>query len=289
MVEHEGGRLVLKQSLARLRVREEWLSDRDRVFRESRALRELASFFPPASMPRVLWEDRNNYLFAMEAAPAGAESWKSLLLSGVVVPETGAMVGRMLRAMIQAGLERPEWAASFEGETVFDQLRLDPYYRFTASRHPDVAPRLLTLIEATKGRRVTLVHGDWSPKNLLVHEAQVMAIDFEVLHFGDPGFDTAFLLNHLLLKSFHRPLYGARYREAAEEFWRAVSGPPEWLEQSTLEHLGGLLLARVDGKSPAEYLQAEDEKSRVRTYAVSMLRETPRDMDELWRMWPALA
>jgi 5-methylthioribose kinase len=286
MVEHEGGRLVLKQSLERLRVREEWLSDRDRVFRESRALRELASFFPPSSLPGVLWDDRENYLFAMEAAPEDAQPWKSLLLAGTVLPETAATAGRMLRAMISAGLDRPAWAASFGGEAVFDQLRLDPYYRFTASRHQDLAPRLLGLVEAAMGRRVSLVHGDWSPKNLLVYGAQVMAIDFEVLHFGDPGFDTAFLLNHLLLKSFHRPGCGARYREAAQAFWRAVCGRPEWLGQSTLEHLGGLLLARVDGKSPVEYLEAEDEKSRVRAYAVSMLLETPKDMEELWERWP---
>lgn len=286
LVEHEAGRLVLKQSLAKLRVAEEWLSDRDRVFRESRALRELASFLPPGSLPGVLWEDRDNFLFAMEAAPPGAQPWKTALLAGDARPETGAAAGRMLRAMIQAGLNRPEWAASFGGEAVFDQLRLDPYYRFTASRHPELAPQLLALIEAAKGRRVTLVHGDWSPKNLLVHGARVMAIDFEVFHFGDPGFDAAFLLNHLLLKSIHLPVHAVRYLEAAQAFWEAAAGAPEWLPRSTLDHLGALLLARVDGKSPAEYLRAEDEKSRARAFAGELLRETPVDLGELWERWP---
>ena len=146
----------------------------------------------------------------------------------------------------------------FGDQTVFDQLRLDPYYRFTAGRHPDLASHAARLIEETSLRRVSLTHGDWSPKNLLVGCGRVMAIDFEVVHFGDPSFDSAFMLNHLLLKSFARPQWRTIYVEAALGFWRAYpSAIPEapWIEPATLQHLGWLLLARIDGKSPVEYLR----------------------------------
>jgi thiamine kinase-like enzyme len=127
------------------------------------------------------------------------------------------------------------------------------------------------------GRRESLVHGDWSPKNFLVSAGAVMAIDFEVIHFGDPSFDTAFMLNHFLLKSFYRPQWVESYAEAAAGFWRTfISGIPReatWMERATLQHLGWLLLARVDGKSPAEYIRGPELQKRV--------RELERALEEL--------
>jgi len=286
LVETGEGRFVIKQALGRLRVEQEWLADRSRAQRECRALRELAPLLPPGSVPGVVFEDGENYLFAMESAPEGARPWKSLLLEGVVSPETAATAGRTLAAIIRAGLAAPSWAASFNGATAFDQLRLDPYYRFTASRHADLAARFHALIEETRQRQVTLVHGDWSPKNLLVSGSHLMAIDFEVLHFGDPAFDTAFLLNHLLLKSFHRSQWSARYREAAACFWTEVGSVLPWLAGATMHHLGCLLLGRIDGKSPAEYIQSNETKDRVRRYARELIVRPPDTAAELWERWP---
>lgn len=286
LIETAGLRFIVKQSLARLRVEQEWLADRDRALRECRALRELASFLPAGSVPGVLFDDPGNYLFAMEAAPADAEPWKARLLRGDISRETAATAGRMLAAMIRAGLGDPAWAESFGGQSVFDQLRLDPYYRFTASQHPDLASHFQALIEGTLARRVTLVHGDWSPKNLLVAGPRVMAIDFEVLHFGDPSFDAAFLLNHLLLKSFYRPQWSKHYREAAASFWGEVEGTPDWLASAAMRHLGCLLLARIDGKSPAEYIQSGNAKVRTRRYARDLILQPPPTAAALWDRWP---
>jgi 5-methylthioribose kinase len=115
------------------------------------------------------------------------------------------------------------------------------------------------------------VHGDWSPKNFLVSAAGVMAIDFEVTHFGDPAFDSAFLLNHLLLKSFYRPEWSAKFSRLAGKFWEVYGSglPPgcDWIEPATLTHLGCLLLARIDGKSPAEYITEPSLQERVRQFA----------------------
>ena len=285
LVEAGAERFILKQALGKLRVEQEWLSDRERVFRESAVLRKLRPLLPPGALPEVLFEDRERFLFAMSAAPAGAACWKDLLLSGEIDPDTAEQVGRLLAAMAAGTWRRPEWDAEFGDQTIFDQLRIDPYYRAAARRHPDLAPLAQTLIADSAARRVSLTHGDWSPKNFLVAGAQVMAIDFEVIHFGDPAFDAAFLLNHLLLKSFHRPAWAARYRQAAERFWRAfLAGVPleDWIEPATLRHLGWLMLARVDGKSPAEYMRDPALIERVRRFARRLILSPPGSVPEVF-------
>jgi hypothetical protein len=69
-----------------------------------------------------------------------------------------------------------------------------------------------------------------------------MAIDFEVIHFGDPSFDSAFLLNHLLLKSFYRPEWSAKFARLAGKFWEVYRAglPPGcgWIEAAALSHMG---------------------------------------------------
>ena len=282
----EGCGLVLKQSLGKLRVEQDWFSDRRRIYREAAALRALAPHLPPGSLPEVLFEDRENCLFAMTAAPAGARPWKSLLLEGEVHLETAAAIAGMLASIISASRRSGEWEQTFGDQTVFDELRLDPYYRSTAVRHPDLAPHFDRLICRCREHRYSLVHGDWSPKNFLVSGTGVTAIYFEVIHYGDPAFDAAFLLNHLLLKSFYRPDCAPRYREAAQVFWATLTaalGPDAgWLEAATIEHLGGLLLARIDGKSPAEYIRSEELRERIRAHARRLILDPPDRIAEVF-------
>jgi 5-methylthioribose kinase len=272
-------RIVLKQSLGKLRVEQEWLSERSRIFREAAALRTLDRLLPAGSVPQVLREDRENYILVMSAAPAEAKMWKSLLFEGSISTATAGRIGSILGMMIARTWNSPECESLFGDQTVFDQLRIDPYYRSTALRHPDLATHFERLIAASKRRRVSLVHGDWSPKNFLVDGDNVMAIDFEVIHFGDPSFDAAFLLNHLLLKSYRFPRWRDQFQSAAQEFWRTLMEflPPkcDWFEQATIEHLGCLLLARIDGKSPAEYITDGGLKETIRHAARSIIVNPP--------------
>jgi 5-methylthioribose kinase len=271
LVEAGQRRLVLKQALGKLRVQADWFSDRERASRESAAMRWLAPQLPAGSVPEILFEDHENCLFAMAAAPRDADTWKALLMRGEASIPVAEAIARVLSAMVSASWHDPEAEHLFGDQTVFDQLRLDPYYRTTASRHPDLRPQFEQLLRDSAGRRVSLVHGDWSPKNFLVSAAGVMAIDFEVTHFGDPAFDSAFLLNHLLLKSFYRPEWSAKFSRLAGKFWEVYGSglPPgcDWIEPATLTHLGCLLLARIDGKSPAEYITEPSLQERVRQFA----------------------
>lgn len=279
-------RLVLKQALGRLRVAEEWLADRDRVLREARGIEIASRWLAAGAVPAVLWTDREHWIYAMSAAPLESRPWKELLFAG----ESGASlvareVARILGALIRGTWESESVKAEFGSKRVFDQLRLDAYYRFTAGRHPDLAGLIGDLVERTLAANQSLVHGDWSPKNLLIGtDNAVMAIDFEVVHFGDPAFDIAFLLNHLVLKFVHLAKGGRHCLDAARAFWETLRGElPDQiarLEESTLRHLPVLMLARVDGKSPAEYLR-ESDKHLVRRLARQWILAPPSSISEL--------
>lgn len=266
LVESPSRRYVVKQALAKLRVKEDWFSDRSRIWREAEALRFLAPVVSGECVPEVLYEDRENYLVAMSIA-RGEQTWKSLLMTGEATEAQAENIGRIHAELLRAGLR-------FDDAVVFDQLRLDPYYRFTAGRHPDLASYFEGAIERCGRRRSGLVHGDWSPKNLIVDGDHVTAIDFEVVHYGDPAFDAAFLLNHLLLKGFFQPQFGPLYQRLRRAYWKVLD-PDANIREGTLQHLPLLLLARVDGKSPVEYIQDEAVKQRIRDFARAMLTAPP--------------
>lgn len=284
LAESPAGRVVCKQALERLRVEADWRSRPERTLREAEALGALSALLPPGTVPEVHFLDRDNCIYVMEAAPAGWEDWKTLLLRGDADPEVAATAGRILGSMIRSTWRQPSWEDRFGDQTVFDELRLDPYYRFAADRLPRFAHQFAELIESCRTRRVCLVHGDWSPKNLLTGPAGVMAIDFEVVHYGDPSFDTGFLLCHLLLKSVHLPRHAAQFHQCALAFWDELdlAGEIPWLLPATVAQLGGLLLARVEGKSPAEYL-APAEREEVRHLAQRIIGRPPLSMDAIWK------
>jgi len=246
----------------------------------------LAGVLPHGSIPKVLSEDPENYAFTMSAAPAAAKTWKTLLFEGNTCGQTAERIGQLLGTMIAGSWNSPRFESVFGDQTVFYQLRIDPYYRTTAARHPDLAPCFDRLIQVSSGRRVSLVHGDWSPKNFLVSGADVMLIDFEVIHFGDPSFDSAFLLNHLLLKSYRLPRWREDFRKLALQFWGTLltSLPPEcdWFERATIQHLGCLLLARIDGKSPAEYITEHELKESLRRVARKLIVQPPSTVAEVF-------
>jgi 5-methylthioribose kinase len=280
LVETGTDRFVLKQSLPQLRVEAEWFCARERVFVEAAVLRRLAPELPQGAVPEVLWEDRENFLYAMRAAPDGAVHWKSQLLLGEIDTRVARRAGEIHRAMLAASRASASWAEEFGDLAVFEDLRVDPYHRFTAARHPDLASHFDRAIERARNVKSGIVHGDWSPKNLMVSGNSVMAIDFECAHYGDAAFDLAFLLNHLLLKSLHRPEDAPRFRAAAMAYWSGLSEPA--LEAPALELLPLLLLARVDGKSPVEYITDSEAKEHLRAVARQLLQAPVRDIAALW-------
>ena len=281
----EEKRWVVKQSLEKLRVKDDWRSERSRIFREAEAIQALGPVLSPETVPQIVHVGHDDYLFAMTAAPAGSATWKEALLEGQIDMGVAGQAGRLLARMITASHHNPSFRTAFADRTVFDQLRIDPYYRTTAARHPDVRPLIRKLIHDSWQVRSALVHGDFSPKNMLVQDMHIFLIDFEVVHWGDPAFDAGFLLNHLFLKAFHQPRFAGAYFSAAREFWgelvRGTAGAaPVDFESMTLRHLGALMLARIDGKSPVEYIRDEPTKGHARRFAKWLMLEGMHSLED---------
>ena len=182
-------------------------------------------------------------------------------------------------------------AELFATDAIFHAIRLEPYFEATARRHSEIASPLLALSARTLARKVALVHGDVSPKNILVGPHGPVFLDAECAWFGDPAFDLAFCLNHLLLKCLWNPTAAPRLIEAFESLAAAYLECVEWespapLEERAARLLAALLLARVDGKSPVEYLSAADQKL-VREVAVPLIGMPPRSLEEIELLWTA--
>ncbi len=280
-----GRRWVMKQSLGKLRVKDDWRSERSRIFREALSIRRLRPALGPAALPEVIHTDLERFLYIMTAAPPGSQVWKDLLLARRADSQVARNAALLLAKIINASRDDELLNSDFQDRTVFDQLRIDPYYRTTAARHPELRREFDDLIAATLEIRTSLVHGDYSPKNMLVRGENIFLIDFEVVHWGDPSFDAAFLINHLILKAFHQPAAARQFLDLVFDFWKTLHAAlrPDaapGLEQMTLRHLGALMLARIDGKSPVEYIRDDATKDRVRKAAAAILVEGATSLQE---------
>jgi aminoglycoside phosphotransferase (APT) family kinase protein len=231
-------------------------------------------------------------LFAMEFLEKERYSlWKEQLLNGAVRPAFAGAVGAVLARLHNASANRSEVAAQFDSLDNFQALRLDPYLVATASRHPALAPRLLHLSEVTASKSIALVHGDVSPKNILAGPKGPVLLDAECAWYGDPAFDVAFCLNHLMLKNLVRPDRAPDLHESFVAFVDSYFGIARFedrieLERRAVELLPGLMLARVDGKSPVEYLVGQSgAQDAVRRFAARWLTDPGSALHEPGDAW----
>ena len=269
----DGRQFCAKRALAKLKVASDWQAPVERNRYEVAWLRR-ASALVPGAAPRVIGEDAARGIALLEYLPAEDYTlWKADLLAGHADPQVPVAVARALGRIHAGTLNDPVVAAEFPTDHLIDALRFDPYLRHTASVHPDLAPAILDVLATTAGTKLALVHGDVSPKNILVakSDGHPVLLDAECAWYGDPAFDAAFCLNHLLLKSVHLPALAAELRAEARAFaaeWLShfPAGPVAGLDGRTALLLPCLMLARIDGKSPVEYLDA-DARVRVRELA----------------------
>lgn len=272
-VQWPGGAVVVKQSRATLRVAEVWQFDRRRILAESRCMRALGAILPAGTVPEVIDTDERELAFTMTCVPSGGVVWKDALLSGQVDLLAARRAGQLLAQVHRGSAGHGQLADQFADLMPLIEGRIDPYHLRAAEMHPDLAPLIEADIERLVNRRRALVLGDFSPKNLVVYPDRVLALDFEVAHWGDPAFDTAFMLTHLVAKAVHRRA-AAAYLSAARVFWEAYqadAGSAGATEADTVTELGVLLLCRVDGKSSLEYFDADD-RALVRALSRTLIR-----------------
>ncbi len=184
----------------------------------------------------------------------------------------------------------PEVAAEFATDRIFYDIRLEPYLVASARAHPDRARALQSLVEVTACTRRALVHGDVSPKNILIGPSGPIFLDAECAWFGDPAFDLAFCLNHLLLKCLWTPPAAPAFLYCFEVLSKAYLAGVSWeplgaIEARAARLLPGLLLARIDGKSPVEYLTEAADKERVRRVARSLLAAPVERLEDVCTAW----
>jgi 5-methylthioribose kinase len=281
LVQRQGGEAwVLKQALPKLRVPVDWYCSPERIEREALALHWLAQLAPAGTITPLVFEDRELHLLAMEAVPQPHENWKTMLLSGQLDLSHVQQFGELLSTIHRRSLAHlDQIAQAFSDRSFFEVLRLEPYYEYTASRVHEAAGFLARLIEETRARRDTFVHGDYSPKNVLVRDGLLVLLDHEVAHFGDPGFDVGFSLAHLLSKAHHLPQRRGDFAGAALLYWNAYDGEAE-LEPRVVRHTLGCLLARVAGRSPLEYLD-ERERAQQQRAVLSLMSRPPSRVAQL--------
>ena len=290
MVEDDRQRFCVKRALAKLRVKADWRAPVERNAYEAAWLKGAAQL-APGWVPKILAEDAEAGMFAMEYLPRERyRSWKADLLAGRVDFGVASAVGHRLAKIHSAFAGEPDAAERFATDASFHAIRLEPYLIATGRAHPDLAEVLGRLADRTAGTKRTVVHGDVSPKNILVGPNGPVFLDAECAWFGDPAFDLAFCLNHMLLKCLAAPaaagvLLGS-FRALASSYLAKV----DWEDAGKVEAraatlLPGLFLARVDGKSPVEYVTAETEKERVRHTARRLLTSPSVELQDIADDW----
>lgn len=278
--------ICVKRALAKLKVAVDWQVDTSRNAYEW-AWICFAREHAPSAVPLPLAHDEEAGLFAMEFLdPAAHPVWKQQLMDGEASVQTAASVGDLLARLHGASAHDPALAHAFDTQANFHALRLEPYLLTAAARHPSVAPQLRALVEQTAATRIALVHGDVSPKNILVGPKGPVLLDAECAWFGDPAFDLAFCLNHLLLKCVVQPQLRSSYIACFTAMTTAYMAKVTWepaaeLEARAARLLPGLLLARVDGKSPVEYLPDEQTRDLLRSFSMGLLLQPPSQLSEV--------
>ncbi len=279
-----GGPIVVKRPLPQLRVAAEWRAPVERGTSEIRWLKR-ARGVDPRLAPEVLAE-LPGHAFAMRFLP-GCPVWKDELMAGRADADFAARVGQAIAAVHAATAHNDGDRVAFANDAMFRALRVDPFILYVAQQDAELAPALTALAGDLAGRKIALVHGDVSPKNILVSADGPVFLDAECAVYGDPAFDLAFCVTHLLLKAVWSG--DARLNAAAGALAAAYRAGIDWEDREGLLLRAGklaaaLLLARIEGKSPAPYLTDPEHKRVVRDQARASIL-VPQSIDALAANW----
>ena len=288
----DGRTFCIKRALPRLKVAQEWNAPVERNAYEWSWLQFAFERFPD-NVPEPIASDARRGILAMAYLdPARNPVWKRKLLDGDIAPDAAASVAGVVVRLHAASAGSRDIAARFASDAIFHAIRLEPYLLATAARHADLASALRALAERTAATRCALVHGDMSPKNILLGPRGPVLLDAECAWYGDPAFDAAFCLNHFLLKCIARPQFAdgylACYTAFAQSYLAGVVWEPrEAIEARIASLLPALLLARIDGKSPVEYITDEGDRQRVRDVARPLVAAPPMRVSDVAGCWRA--
>ena len=284
------GAMCIKRSLPKLRVKQDWYAPVERGDYEVAWIKAVAEF-SPLNVPAIVAESKQNHFFVMRYfGPEEFPLWKTQLRDGDISVEFAAAVGACLGRIHATTAGRTEIAERFDNNRIFDPIRIDPYLRATASDVTECRESLLALAQRTLEEKHALIHGDVSPKNILHGRQGPVFLDAECACYGDPAFDLAFCLNHLLLKCIWRPSGTKTYLRCFEALFDAYRARVDWenvagLEVRAAALLAAFLLARIDGKSPVEYIVSDEDRDCVRAFAKPRINGPPASPLNICRDW----
>jgi 5-methylthioribose kinase len=286
-IEGARGVFCVKRALPRLKVADDWFAPVRRNREEVKWLRFAATVAPEQVPAVIAADDEAGVAILSWFEPGPWRTWKQLMMDGRVRPALGTDAGRLLAKLHRASYGREDLAEAFDNLDLFEALRLEPYFGRAGERNPEVAELLAKLCAGLALHRTALVHGDFSPKNVLVHHGHpLVLLDAECACWSDPAFDVAFLMSHLLLKSMRLKSVRPWIYQTLRRFKSAYEADaPEPVDARTRLLLPALLLARVDGSSPVEYLDYSTA-AYVRETALRGL-EAPTETIDFVEAWAA--
>jgi len=289
-VDRRAGPICVKRALAKLRVARDWRAPVERG-RYEVAWFETVAHIAPQAVPALLGVDPDRHLFAMAYLdPARYRLWKAVLRDGRADAAFAAEVGTVLARIHAATAGRADIAARFPTDAIFHAIRLEPYLETTTAQHPALAEAILAVSQRTAETRHALVHGDVSPKNIMVGPDGPVFLDAECAWYGDPAFDLAFCLNHMMLKCLWVPRAAAGFLACYDALAEAYLSGVDWEPRAEIDArvaalLPCLFLARIDGKSPVEYVTEDADRDRVRRVARPLILSPPATAAAVRAAW----
>ena len=289
-VKSDGRSFCVKRALAKLKVKADWFAPIERNLFEVAWL-QVANEIVPGAAPKVLAHDKATMVCAMAyLEPATHSNWKSDLMAGRIDRNVASQVGARLGQIHSGTAGRDEIQPGLPDIEIFHAIRLEPYLEALATPHPDLKEQLFRLSERTRTIHLVMIHGDVSPKNILVGPSGPVFIDAECACIGDPAFDLAFCLNHFLLKCLWRPDMTNDYLDCFADMYASYMEMVTWestddIEARAASLLPGLFLARVDGKSPVEYIDSDRDRQKVRRCARQLLKYPPEQLSQVADAW----
>ena len=288
-VESEKKMMIVKQALEKLKVKADWFSDPSRMVIEKNS-NEVYHRLVPEHAPAVYFYDEENYIYGREAVPEDSVMWKTDLMEGLLDFHIAEQSIQALAEVHEKCAFSEGIAETFGDNSFFENLRISPYLERVVEVYPRLNEYTAPLIHRLMNEKQTLIHGDFSPKNIMVTSRKACILDFEVAHYGHASFDLAFFANHFLLKSVWNKLLRDSFLNMLEYMMNIYFSSVRFtdaaiLEKQTIELLALMLLARVDGKSPVEYLTDEVDRELVRKCAFLIVDEKPDSFNGVYEIF----
>jgi tRNA A-37 threonylcarbamoyl transferase component Bud32 len=277
--------VVIKQAQPKLKVQVDWFANVDRALIEAKFMQVLQNLLPAGVVPRIYAVDPEQYLFVMECAPEDSVLWKADLMRGTVDLDVCRRVGEILgtmhgKASLTEGLAHEFW----DNHILYD-LRINPLFRYLAEIHPELSKQIDDQIKSLEHVRICLVMGDYTAKNIMLSSDRLILLDYEIVHWGNPALDSGMMIAHLMLKAFCAPQWATRYISGIRAMWESYLTSvkrfdPMLLEFLTARMMPFLMLARLDSKSPVEYLQGPS-KDRAREFAIRFIKHPSSTLEPI--------